>query len=105
MPGDIEIRTLLVGSRTHVFVLEGELDSRTAAQVDSELRQADGETMIVDLLDVTFIDAAGLAVLDRPGLSVVADRPALHKVTRCGDPDMLTCYSTLSAAVADVATV
>jgi hypothetical protein len=102
MDGGIQIRTLLVGLRTYVFSLDGELDGRTAASLDAELERADGAgRLIVDLLDVTFVDADGLAVLDRPGLVVVADRPALRLIELAGDASGLTVYPTLSAAIAD----
>jgi hypothetical protein len=99
----VDIRTLLVGAGTYVVVLDGTLDVHTAAEVDAELRRADGANIIVDLLRVTYVDAVGLSVLDRPGLTVVADRPVLRVVERGGDHARLTVFPTLSAAIAGVA--
>lgn len=47
----------------HRLVLRGEIDVKTAPQLESALSDATGQTVLVDLSDVTFIDSTGLRVL------------------------------------------
>jgi hypothetical protein len=95
----LEIRSVLVGTDTYVFTFAGELDAQTALAAGAELARATEGRTIVDLLGVTFADAAGLAVLHRPKLSVVADRAVLRRI---GGGAGLTVHPTLAAAMAAV---
>lgn len=53
-------------ARTHVIALSGELDVATVSQLDDALREAiaGGHTaLVVDLVELTFLDSTGLMVL------------------------------------------
>jgi hypothetical protein len=96
----ISIRTLVVGSDTHVVVLAGALDEAAAPAVGAALQRSDGHHTIVDLLDVTHIDRTGALTLDRSGVLVVADRPTLRALT-AASARRHQVYERLTDAIAD----
>lgn len=100
----ISIRTLIVGSGTRVVVLAGTLDEAAAPAVAAAFSRGDGSRTIVDLLDVTHIDRAGASLLDRAGIVVVADRPALRALAAAGGPEPRS-YERLTDAIADAVSV
>ncbi len=61
-----EIRTVRAGS-TAIFIVRGELDFASSGEVLSELvrvlTEAPHDHLLIDLAEVTFMDAAGLGVL------------------------------------------
>jgi hypothetical protein len=100
VPEGISIRTLVVGSDTHVVVLAGSLDGAAAPAVGAALQRGDGHRTIVDLLDVTFIDRTGASMLDRSGVVVVADRATLRALT-AASARQHRVYERLTDAIAD----
>ena len=100
----ISIRTLIVGSDTHVVVLAGALDEAAAPAVGAALRRGEGHRTIVDLLDVTDIDTTGAALLERPNVVVVADRPVLRALT-AATAHRPRVYERLTDAIADAVSV
>jgi anti-anti-sigma factor len=52
-----------VDGRTAIVRLTGELDVAGAEQVAEALKSAFGETVVVDLSDLTFVDAQGVSPL------------------------------------------
>lgn len=104
MDAGISIRTLVVGTDTHVVVLSGSLNEAAAPAVGAALRRGDGHRTIVDLLDVTDIDSVGAALLERPNVVVVADRPALRALAAASDSQPRV-YERLTDAIADAASV
>lgn len=103
MHGPLRIRTLRITDSAYVVSLGGELDLAAVAEVEAELSGAERPSVIVDLLDVTFMDSAGLAVLVRASrrsrLTLVADRCALRVLERAGADDRFHIHATLWAAV------
>jgi ABC-type transporter Mla MlaB component len=97
----ISIRTLVVGTDTHVIVLSGALDEAAVPAVEAAFARGIGCTKIVDLLDVSYIDEMGAALLARPALVVVADQSALRLLAAAGADQRLRSYATLTEAVAD----
>ncbi|HEX6789596.1 MAG TPA: hypothetical protein VF091_10185 [Gaiellaceae bacterium] len=100
MTEGISIRTLVVGSDTHVVVLSGSLDEAAAPAVGAALQRGDGHRTIVDLLDVTDIDRTGASLLDRPNVVVVADQPVLRALSAATDHQPRV-YERLTDAIAD----
>lgn len=49
-------------TRTHIAV-RGEIDIKSAPELESALSEATGDPVILDLSEVTFIDSTGLRVL------------------------------------------
>lgn len=101
MDAGISIRTLIVGSDTHVVVLAGALDEAAVPAVAAALQRGDGHRTIVDLLDVTNIDEPGASLLERPNLVVVADQPVLRALTAASGEHPLRVYERLTDAIAD----
>jgi ABC-type transporter Mla MlaB component len=101
-PG-ISIRTLVVGSDTHVIVLSGALDEATVPAVEAARARGIGCTKIVDLIDVSHIDELGAALLTQPALLVVADEPARRRLAAAGADHTLRSYATLTDAVTHAA--
>jgi anti-sigma B factor antagonist len=72
--------------RSLVLILEGELDMATAPLLDDQLdraRATQAETIIIDLLRVSFIDSSGLHVLIKHACS--NERPKQVQLTN-GSP-------------------
>lgn len=65
----LEIETSRSGQAA-VVALRGELDMAGAAALEAELEGLNGDALVIDLRDVTFMDSSGLRVL------VVASRRA-----------------------------
>jgi anti-sigma B factor antagonist len=64
-PGRLQIRSFFDGS-TQVLLLSGELDTSGCAAVESELLRIESESaqrIVVDLMDLNFIDSTGIALL------------------------------------------
>ena len=86
------IRTARIDDGAHVALVAGELDLDVAPKLNaclSELLESGANTIVVDLLEVTFMDSTGLAALvsagkalrDRGGeLVLVADSPSMTKL-------------------------
>lgn len=63
---DLRVSTSRLGSSAYAVAVTGELDLPSAGQVETrlaELIEGDAETIVVDLMGVSFIDSAGLGVL------------------------------------------
>jgi anti-sigma B factor antagonist len=86
---DFDVRTVNRNGRAIVFVT-GEIDLSVAARFRDALRVAQNESsdVIVDLTEVTFMDARGIDALvgaykaakNPSGLRVVAARPSVRRV-------------------------
>ena len=100
MDADISIRTLIVGSDTHVVVLAGALDEAAVPAVAAALLRGVGHRTMVDLVDVTNIDEPGASLLERPNLVVVADQRVLRALSAAGD-HLPRVYERLTDAIAD----
>ena len=64
-PGRLQTRSFFDGS-TQVLLLSGELDAGECPEVESELLriESDGnQHIVVDLMDLNFIDSTGIALL------------------------------------------
>ncbi|HVR33579.1 MAG TPA: STAS domain-containing protein [Acidimicrobiia bacterium] len=57
-----EVETVERGSRRQV-VVRGEIDLKTAPELDEALDGLKADPLVVDMTDVTFIDSTGLRVL------------------------------------------
>jgi anti-anti-sigma factor len=67
-----------------IFVI-GELDLASSTQLDAVVAALDGETAVLDLRDLEFIDSSGIhalvrARLSRPDLQIVAVPDAVRRV-------------------------
>lgn len=58
----MDIETSQTG-RAAVIALRGELDMAGAAALEAELDGLNGDALVIDLRDVTFMDSSGLRVL------------------------------------------
>ena len=107
--GDVEsrltMRTLEVGDSTYVLTLAGELDLAGVPEIDTELQRIGGGQVIVDLLDITFIDAAGLGAIARAAqcgeLTIVADARTAQLLASTGIAGRVHVATSLASAVAD----
>jgi anti-sigma B factor antagonist len=76
-----------------VVIAAGEIDIATATQLEERLSAAlaaAGHRLVADLSQVTFIDAAGLRVLDRTAGQASAHGTILHVV--CDRPQILRLF-------------
>jgi anti-anti-sigma factor len=74
--------------RSLVLILEGELDLATAPALDDRLAQAratEADTIVIDLLRVSFLDSSGLRVLIKHACS--NQRPKQVQLTK-GSPQV-----------------
>lgn len=81
-----------MSDESHAVLVAGELDVDVAPKLGAcltELIDSGAETIVVDLLEVTFIDSAGLAALVEAGtllrrsdgeLVLVADSPSMTRL-------------------------
>src|SRR5919206_678394 len=63
---ELRVTSARIGEHTHVIALTGELDLYSAERVEHRLADAiegGAQAVIVDLMGVSFMDSAGLAVL------------------------------------------
>ncbi|MPZ16087.1 MAG: anti-sigma factor antagonist [Chloroflexi bacterium] len=94
-----EIWTVRAGSAA-ILVVRGELDAASADETLGEVMRAMGETshqrILIDLADVTFMDAAGLGALIRARtianvlripLAIVAPSEAVRRLLRLSETD------------------
>jgi anti-sigma B factor antagonist len=71
-----------------ILIVEGEVDLATAPLLDNELARAratDAETIVIDLLHVTFLDSSGLHVLIKH--ACCGERPKRVQLTK-GSPQV-----------------
>jgi anti-anti-sigma factor len=64
-PGRLQVRSFFDGP-TQVLLLSGELDAAACPAVESELLRIESESaerILVDLMDLSFIDSTGIALL------------------------------------------
>jgi anti-sigma B factor antagonist len=75
-----------------VVIAAGEVDIATAAQLEERLSAAlaSGHRLVADLGQVSFIDAAGMRVLDRAAGLAEAQGTSLHLV--CDRPQILRLF-------------
>ena len=61
-----DLYTLRVDTRgpIHLAVIAGEIDASNAAAIASELSAHASSNMVIDLVDVQYLDSAGIAMLD-----------------------------------------
>jgi anti-sigma B factor antagonist len=112
--GALELETS--GPRPGVAVLSvrGELDTLTAPELDTALRElvaGPATTPVVDLSGVTFLASSGLAVLIRAAHRaedsgralhlVVASRAVLRPLEVTGSDQLFTLHTTLDGALGD----
>jgi anti-anti-sigma regulatory factor len=99
----MEMRTASVGEETFVVALSGEFDSDAVATIAAELGRVPAGVLIVDLLDVTGIDAAAVELLRetaaRTTLTVVGDPRILHAIELCGLGGELRLSGSLASVV------
>ena len=86
------IRATRMSDESHAVLVAGELDVDVAPRLSAcltELIDSGAETVVVDLLEVTYMDSAGLAALVEAGkrfrrrdgeLVLVADSPSMTKL-------------------------
>ncbi len=105
-----EVRLVRATRHLTVLVLRGEIDAHTAPQVRDAVDQALGEgarAIVIDLSEVSFIDAAGLGVIViaarhlGPGsVGLVCPRKGIVRVFRiCGLDRLLDIYETREQAL------
>lgn len=93
MPPDLQLTEETLDARTHVIALRGELDVATVHQLGDALREAieAGRTaLVVDLLELTFLDSTGLMVLLNGLRSLVRNEGRLVLV--CTNPTVLRLF-------------
>ncbi len=95
------LRTARIDDGCHVVLVAGELDLDVAPRLQSclaDLVESGADAIVVDLLEVTFVDSAGVAALVEVGrllraaggeLIVVADSPSLTSLLSMTDADSL----------------
>lgn len=101
------LRALGVGDDIAVLVLSGELDFAAAGALERALERVERRRLVVDLLDVRFIDPVGLDALVRASearrVSLVVDDPrALRIFETTGAGRRFDLHRTLSDAIAYV---
>lgn len=95
-----------------VLRLAGELDMSNAAQLEQAARDATAEAagVVLDLTEVTFLDSAGVRLLDhlvaawappeRLRVVVAEEGPVRFTLRLCGFPEALLCASRGEARAA-----
>src|SRR6266566_1696258 len=80
------LHTLRIETRGAVVlaVIAGEIDASNAAAIASELSAHGSGTIVIDLVDVRYLDSAGIAMLDvlrrsAQVLLVVPERSIIHR--------------------------
>jgi anti-sigma B factor antagonist len=87
------VATAQIGAEDYVLAVAGEVDSHTSEPLEQELAalfDEGAETIVIDLLGVTFIDSAALGVLTRAAKRVVGNGGELVLV--CDDPRLLRTF-------------
>lgn len=93
-----EIETVANGSRQEV-VVHGEIDITSAPALDEALSGMHGDSVVVDLSQVTFIDSTGLRVLVMARTRLEADGSRL--VLRAADDSPVVRTMRLAGLISD----
>lgn len=93
-----EIETVANGSRPEV-VVHGEIDITSAPALDEALSGMHGDSVVVDLSQVTFIDSTGLRVLVMARTRLEADGSRL--VLRAADDSPVVRTMRLAGLISD----
>jgi len=112
-PGELVVRWTEPRVGLIVVHVAGELDLATAGQLERQLWEVSpAAAVIVDLSEVRFLAAAGIAVLlraadrardERRGLAVVVVRHTIRRVLRLTEADReLKVFTTVSDAVREL---
>ncbi len=90
-------------------VIAGEIDASNAAVIASELSARGSRTLVIDLVDVRYLDSAGIAMLDQLRrtseiLLVVPERSIIHRtMTIVGFDQVVPIFGSAEDALADAA--
>src|SRR5262245_31302263 len=98
MPGDFDVRSEATPTGAAVLHVSGELDLASAAELEEAIADLDGDPVVVDLSECTFLDSAGMRVLlagarelseAARSLRVVTSDPAILRVLEITAVDTL----------------
>ncbi len=105
------LHTLRIDTRGPIAlaVLAGEIDASNAAVIASELSAGGSRTMVIDLVDVSYLDSAGIVMLDQLRrtselLLVVPERSIIHRTMEIvGFDQVVPIFRSVDDALADAA--
>ena len=103
-----ELHTLRIDTRGPIALaaIAGEIDGSNAAGIAAELSADGHRTLVIDLVDVRYLDSAGIAMLDRLRrtselLLVVPERSIVHRTMEIvGFDQVVPVFASVDDALA-----
>jgi anti-anti-sigma factor len=107
MTDDLHTLRIDTGGPIALAVIAGEIDASNAAVIASELSAHGSRAMVIDLVDVRYLDSAGIAMLDQLRRSselrlVVPQRSIIHRTMEIvGFDQVVPIFASVDDALAD----